>query len=150
MAKINLAQYGHAEKAIRRAIPLCPKKARRIPYKEMGRLFEEKGELKKASVWYQKAARVAPNLADSHIYEGHVAFRLGLLDKAEAHYRRGIRCKEGCIEEAYFNLGCVLVANRRYKEAIKCYRKALALDPKYSIAKLRLKDAKRALQMTGN
>jgi len=150
MAKTDLAQYGHAEKAIRRSISYSPKKTLRIAYAEMGRLFEKKGDLKKASVWYERVVQVAPKRAESHIYAGHAAFKLGLLGKAEAHYRRGIRCKEGCVEEAYFNLGCVLLANRRYRDAIKYYRKALSIDPKYTIAKLRLKDAEQALCMTDN
>jgi tetratricopeptide (TPR) repeat protein len=147
MAKTNLAQYGHAEKAIRRAISHCPKNTIRLVYAQMGHLFKEKGELKKASAWYRRVLQVAPRRAESHIYAGNAAFKSGLLSQAEAHFRRGIRCKEGCIEEAYYNLGDVLLANRRYKEAIKCYREALAIDPKYTIAKLRLKDAEKALQM---
>jgi protein O-GlcNAc transferase len=147
MAKRDLAQYGHAEKAIRRAISRCPKTTLRLAYAEMGTLFAKKGDLKKAALWYGRVVRLAPKRAESHIYAGNAAFKRGHFSEAEAHFRRGIKCKEGCVEEAYFNLGDVFLANRRYKEAIKCYRKALAIDPKYTIAKIRLKDAKKVLQM---
>ncbi|HEU0039702.1 MAG TPA: tetratricopeptide repeat protein, partial [Verrucomicrobiae bacterium] len=63
-----------------------------------------------------------------------------------SHYRSALKCSEGCIEEAYFNLGGVLLAHRRYEEAIECYRKALNIDPKYGIAKKRLRDAELALR----
>lgn len=147
MALTEFAQYRQAQKAIRRAISLCPKQKQRIAFAQMGHLFDAKGDLKRAAVWYRRASRADLKDASCHIYLGHAAFRRGLLRQAESHYRTAIKSRKGCIDEAYFNLGGVLLAKRRYKEAVACYQKALKIDPDYTIARKRLKDAKLALRL---
>jgi len=151
MAKIKLAEYSQAEKAIRRSISLR-KGDRRflgIAFKEMGNLSDAKGDLRTSAAWYRRALRANPK-RNCYIYLGHIAFRRGLLKQAEAHYRKAIRDPSDCADEACFNLGSVLVARRRYREAIRCYRKALKIDPEYGIAKKRLRDTELALQLKGS
>jgi len=110
-----------------------------------GHLFQAKGELKQAAFWYRKALGRNPKDATWHIFLAINAFKRGLLKQAERYYRRALKCSEGCLEEAYFNLGGILLGRRNYSEAIKCYEEALKIDPKYKIAKERLDDAKLAL-----
>ena len=124
---------------------LCPPKALPVAYSRMGHLFQAKGDFKKASFWYRKAVRQKPHDATYHIFLADGVFRRGLLKHAEAHFRRALKCSEGCLDEAYFNLGGILLGARKYSEAIKCYEEALKIDPKYKIAKVRLDDAKLAL-----
>lgn len=145
MAQIDLARYTEAEKAIRRALTLCPKKALPIAYSRMGHLFQAKGDLKQAALWYRKALDRSPKDATWHIFLASNAFKRGLHKQSEAYYRRALKCSEGCLDEAYFNLGGILLGKRNYVEAIKCYQEALKIDPKYRIAKERLDDAKLAL-----
>ncbi|MBI3851538.1 MAG: tetratricopeptide repeat protein [Verrucomicrobia bacterium] len=140
----ELARYTEAEKAIRRAITLCPQKALPIAYAQMGHLFQAKGDFKQAAFWYRKALVHNPRDATWHIFLASNAFRRGLLKQSEAYYRRALKCSEGCLDEAYFNLGGILLGKRDYAEAIKCYQEALKIDPKYKIAKERLDDAKLA------
>jgi tetratricopeptide (TPR) repeat protein len=154
MAKIQLHQYSHAEKALLRSIALCKtdkKKVRSVGVRsasvEMGRLLREKGDLKKASFWYRRALRADPKYGDAYIFLGDIASKRGLLNQAESFYRKAINCSAQSIDEAHFNLGGVLLARRRYQEAIKCYRKAIEIDPNYVIAKKRLKDALLVLQL---
>ena len=148
MALAAFARYAEAEKAIYRALQLCPKESRFAPYVQLGHLVEAKGDFKQAAVWYRKAVNQKPQDADYHIFLGHNAFKRGLLKQSEAHYRRAIQCSEGCLEEAYFNLGGSFLGKRNYAEAIKCYEEALKIDPKYKIAKERLDDAKLAQLLT--
>lgn len=154
MAKIQLSQYAQAEKALRRSIALFKKDNKRLrsvgirsASVEMGRLFREKGGLQKASFWYWRALRADPKYGDAYIFLGDIACRRGLLNQAEEFYLKAINCSAQSIDEAHFNLGGVLLARRRYQEAIKCYRKAIEIDPKYAIAKKRLKDALLVLQL---
>ena len=37
-------------------------------------------------------------------------------------------------DEAFFNLGLLLRAERRYRDALTCFERAIELDPKYSDA----------------
>ncbi|MEY2467075.1 MAG: hypothetical protein QOD03_1596, partial [Verrucomicrobiota bacterium] len=141
MAKTQLHRYDEAETAICRAMALWQKPGLQVALRQMGDLFKAKGDFEKAEYWYRRASRHKPGSTVDHIFAGDVAFQDGRLKLAELNYRRAIKCSTGPIEEAYFNLGGVLVAKRRYQEAIKCYRKALMIDPKYRIAAKRLKDA---------
>jgi tetratricopeptide (TPR) repeat protein len=147
MAQIDLARYGEAEKAIRKSIKLLPQKVVAIAYVQMGHLFKAKGDFKHAAFWYRKASNRKPQNATYHIFLGSNAFKFGMLKQAEAHYRRALKCSGDCLDEAHFNLGGILLGKRNYSEAIKCYREALKIDPKYSIAKERLDDAELALLM---
>jgi tetratricopeptide (TPR) repeat protein len=48
-------------------------------------------------------------------------------------------------DEAYFNLGLVFRAQRRYPEALACFDRAIALDPKYTAALEAQADVRSAL-----
>jgi len=145
MAQIDLARYKTADKAIRRAITLCPRKALPIAYSRMGHLFQANGDFKQAAIWYRKAVTQKPQDATYHVFLASNTFKRGLLKQSAACYRRALKCSEGCLDEAYFNLGGILLGQRNYSEAIECYQEALKIDPKYKIAKERLDDAKLAL-----
>jgi tetratricopeptide (TPR) repeat protein len=86
-----------------------------------------------------------PKDATNYIYLGSNAFKRGLLKQAKAYYCLALKCSEGCLEEAWLNLGGILLGERNYSEAINCYQEALKIDPKYNLAKKRLDDAKLAL-----
>ncbi|HVU09351.1 MAG TPA: tetratricopeptide repeat protein [Verrucomicrobiae bacterium] len=145
MVLVQLAQYIKAQKAIQQAIALCPPKALPSVFAQMGHLVQAKGNFKEAVIWYRKAVKHKPEDATFHIFLGSNAFKRGLHKQSEKIYRRALECSKGAIEEAYFNLGGILLGKRKYAEAIKCYEKALKIDPKYKIAKERLDDAKLAL-----
>lgn len=148
MTQVQLARYSEAEKAIQRAIRLCPRKALPIAHVQMGHLLEARGDFTQAALWYRKALKHSSKDATFHIYLGSNAFKRGLLGQSKAHYLRALECPEGCLEEACFNLAGIYLGERNYSEAIKYYEEALRIDPKYRIAKERLEDAKLALLMS--
>ena len=109
ISQISLARYSSAEKAIRRAIKLNPASALPNGYTQMGFLFRDKGDLRKAAFWHRKALAKKPNDATCHIFLGHIAFKRGLRRQAEGHYRNALKCTQGALDEAYFNLGGILL-----------------------------------------
>lgn len=143
----ELHRYVAAEKVLRRAIALSPKRGLQFSFAQLGHLFQAKGDFNKAENWYRRACRAKPKSATYHIFLGSHLFKQGRLKEAEACFRRAIKCSEGCIEEAYFNLGGIMLASGRYAEALKCYQKALRIDPDYALAKKRLKDVKLAIAL---
>ena len=145
MAQTKLFRYAEGEKAIRRAIKLCPPKGLPVAYVQMGEIYKGKGDFKKAAFWYRKALKQKPQDATYHIYLGCNAFEHGLFKQAKSYFRGALRCSEGCSDEAYFNLGGILLGERNYSEAVKCYEETLRIDPKNKIANERLDDAKLAL-----
>src|SRR5438874_1334770 len=65
---VDLARYGEAEEALTNAIELCPPEKRRIPFIQMGHLFDERGDCDQAAGWYRKAIEFAPQDTDGYIY----------------------------------------------------------------------------------
>jgi len=110
-------------------------------------LEDARGNYKDALDWFRKAARRRPSIADSWIYCGHIASKQGRLALWERYERRALQCSEGALDEAWHNLGGALLAQERLEEARDCYIKAIAIDPKYTSAKKRLKDVEQALQL---
>lgn len=54
-------------------------------------------------------------------------------------------CSDGRLDEAHFNLGGYLSAQKRYEEARDCYLRALEIDPEYTIAQKRLAEVERVI-----
>jgi tetratricopeptide (TPR) repeat protein len=144
-ALIDLARYDEAESALTRAIELCPGSIRSIPLNRMGELFKCKGDYTRAAQWYRKAIKAAPDDNAGLIYLGCVQAVQGRLREAEKTHRRATMCAEGCIDEAFLNLGFVLRAQERFPEAAECFREAIRLDPKYREAKKALTDVQRCI-----
>lgn len=138
----DLARYREARQTLLRGISLTPLDKRRVPYCEMGHLCDEKGDFEKAASWYRRAIKADPNSASSYIYLGAVLAKGGQLDRAEKVHRRATKCPRGNREEAYLNLGFVLRAQERLQQALRCFRKAIKLDPDYNKAKLAIGDLK--------
>lgn len=141
----TFARYREAEAALSKALAVAPLDRWHMVYWQFGHLEEARGNLVAAMQWHRKSARLQPDNASSWIYCGHIAFSQGRLRQGEAFNRRALKCKEGPFDEAWFNLGGALLAQDRLEEARACYLKAIAIDPKYGIAKKRLKDVELAI-----
>lgn len=137
---ISLAQYSAAKEAIDRAELFAPKGRMDLVVTQRGHLLKAQGEFESAEEEFMRAHQMHPETASHLIYAASVAFRRGDLERAEALARKATGCTEGCIDEAWFNLGGYLLSSKRYREAKECYCRALKIDPEYEIAKKRLKD----------
>jgi Flp pilus assembly protein TadD len=91
-----------------------------------------------------------PDEATYHIFLGALLAKQGRLDEAEESHRRAIACAEGCIDEAFLNLGFVLRAQERFPEAADCFRHAIHLDPAYRAARQALKDVERCIKWSND
>jgi tetratricopeptide (TPR) repeat protein len=140
IALVETAHYQEAEEALTNAIELCPKKKQQIPLSQMGHLFKAAGDYDQAVTWYRRAIQADSEDATWHIFLGAVLARQGNLRAAEEAHRAATQCREGCIDEAYLNLGFVLRAQARFEEAAHCFREAIRLDPEYRLAKRALRD----------
>lgn len=141
IALIELARYEEAEQSLGKAIELAPSKKQCIPLWHMGHLFRNCGDYEQSAKWYRQAIEATPDDATGYIFLGAVLARQGRLHEAEEAYRTGAACREGCVDEAFYNLGNVLRARERFDGASECYREAIRLDPNYRIAKQALRDA---------
>ena len=143
---VESARYEEARKVIRHAIRLCPADRLSIPYTQMGHLYEQRGNLRRAALWFHKATVASPTDANGYIFLGTVVALMGDLDGALKWYEQGARCASGRIEEAHYNAGLVLRAMGRYAEAARAFRRALKADSGYVKAQQALRDVESALK----
>ena len=146
-ALADFARYDEARVALSRASKHMRPEHLFLPYYHMGRLYERKGDYRRAAEWYRKASKLAPDNASYLIFLGAVLVKAGELSEAKKCHQRATKCKEGAIDEAYYNLGGILGAQGRYKEALACFEKALELDPKYKLARQSAKDMRKVLEI---
>jgi tetratricopeptide (TPR) repeat protein len=117
-----------------------------LRYAQMGHLYKQRGNFRRAAVWYRKAVVASPTEADGYIYLGGVLALMGDLDGALKWHEQGARSASGCIEEAHYNAGLVLRAMGRYAEAARAFRRALKIDSAYVEAQRALRDVESALK----
>jgi len=146
---IALRQYSAAAKALDSAEACVSEKKLHYVLAQRGHLLMAKGNFPAAEKLFLQAHHLEPNDATYLIYAGSAAFNEGDIDRSEALYRQAIVSSEGCIEEAYFNLGGCMLSKREYHEAAGCYRKALEIDSNYKVAQRRLADVNHILERLG-
>jgi tetratricopeptide (TPR) repeat protein len=146
---ISLAQYDAAEAALDRAQSRVSVKHLHLVLSQRGNLLEAKGDFLNAERLFIEAHHLDPSYAAYLIYAGAVAFRRGDVDRAQKLASKATDCSEGCVDEAWFNLGGYLLAAKRYHDAEDCYRKALEIDPDYQIARQRLEDVELIIEREG-
>ncbi|QDU25372.1 Tetratricopeptide repeat protein [Anatilimnocola aggregata] len=148
IALIETAHYAEARAALETALKFCPPAKQHRIFCQFGHLCRSEGDLHQAAGWFRRAVKLYPHEADTYIFLGGTLARLGYLRSAELIHRRGTECAEGCVDEAYLNLGLVLRAQGRYAEAAECCYQAIRIDPNYCAAKQLLRDVQRAERWT--
>lgn len=139
-ALYKMAQYTEACRALRRARRLFAASKLYMVDAELGHLHRKRGAYRAAELCYRRAVARSPSDATYHVFLGALLAQAGRLEEAAAVHRRGTRCKKGCIDEAFLNLGLVLRALGRYSEARRCFRRALEIEPRYWDARDALAD----------
>jgi tetratricopeptide (TPR) repeat protein len=137
---VDLAQYEEVERVIEKAERLAPKKTVQWVLRKRGYLYETMGNFERAIEVYLRAHFLNPLEAAHLIFAASATYRSGDVSKAIDLAARATKCTEGPIYEAYYNWGGYLLVQRRYQEALDCFRRALEIDPDYEIAKQRLND----------
>lgn len=145
----NVDRFKDAKKALDRLLKLTGKSDDDISWYlcQMGRIYEDSGNFQKAIQWFDKANLANPEEATFLIYKGVMLLRLEKYDDSSEVLLKATHCSEGCIEEAFYNLGVVRIAQEKYEEAFICFEKALEIDSKYKEAKQQLKDMEKVLEI---
>ena len=138
---LNQDRHTEAKHALQRALE-CPNVTPYLIHLKIGELYERRMQFRHAQLWYQRAARSAPDEASAFIYLGKMHARRGRFAIARRVLRRALQCSNGCIDEAHLNLGHLARAGGRFEEALVAYNQALEIDPEYQEAKDAIADVK--------
>lgn len=144
----NTDRFTEAKTALVRAMKLADESDANYCWMlcNMGRIYQESGQLQKALLWFKKAHEHNNSEATFLIYQGIIYLRTEKYDEAVEILSKAAKCNEGCIDEAFYNLGVALLIQRNYTKAKSCFEKALEIDPKYKKAKQQLKDVMKVLE----
>jgi predicted O-linked N-acetylglucosamine transferase (SPINDLY family) len=95
------------------------------------------GQPQQALPWLERALHCAPNFFQARINKTATLFEMGLFEPARTLAEQ-IVADEPLSAEALLNLGNVLVHTGKTKQGVKCYKKALDLQPHYAEAHFNL------------
>ena len=147
----DLSLYAEAREALRMSIRLREESGDR-PFRAtlfaMSDTYRWAGDYSTALKWLRRSVDVEPENAGVHIFLGGLLAKCGQFEEAETVHRRGTACEEGCIDEAWHNIGLVLRSQERFAEAAECFERALAIDCNYTAAQDALADVSFAIRLT--
>jgi Tfp pilus assembly protein PilF len=148
-------------------------------YNFLGIIYDRQKEFKKAFAHYQKAIALQPNVGILYNNLGISLFLKGEYDASLEALIEGAKldpnnkkilnnmglllCKKGRFQEAfatfkrsgseasaYYNIGCFYLIEKKYKEAIQSYQKAIDAKPEFYVeAYEKMNKAKAALATSG-
>jgi tetratricopeptide (TPR) repeat protein len=139
-----MGQYERAGQYLERALQLAPDAYRHQVLWRLGKLCEHRGDFLTAARYYEEAHQCQPGDGTSLIFLGAALASLGRLDEAETAHRQATLCSDGCIDEAYYNLGLIYRSKGRLEDARDCFELAIEIDPDYQKAKNALADVMKA------
>src|SRR5579863_4546084 len=96
---------------------------------EMAVEHHRAGRLNRAEALYRKVLEAEPEEADALHLLGVIANQRGRFDLAERRVRRAIIARGSPQPEFSHTLGDVLIAQRRWSEAVAAFEESLALKP---------------------
>ena len=143
---VHFARYEDARKALRKAQKLAPAKRQSFIYVQWGHFERERNDLKSAERWYRRAVK-CKTTTSTLIFLGAILAKQGRFSEAKKCHRQAVVLATDTTEEASYNLGLMFRAERKYKEALECFDRAIRIDRDYVYAKTARKDVKEALKL---
>lgn len=141
----DVARYDEAYAIYERLLASFAPDAHPVVWRQLGQLEEARSQLASAEGWYRRAIEARPLDATAYIFLGSMLAKAGRLTEAEHWHRRATECVDGCLDEAYLNLGFVLKARGEYLQALECFREAVRRDPDDPDAREALADVEHVL-----
>jgi len=114
----------------------------KLALKELGILWNHKGEIDKAINCFKQILVISPNDYDIHYNLGNILAHQGKMKEAVIHYTSVLKHKHD-YKEAHNNLGIIYHSQGDLEKAIHHFKAALRIDPSFSIARKNLEIAKR-------
>jgi len=113
----------------------------------LGFLYWKSHEYEKAKLAFETELRNDPDNAQALAYLGDTEMELGNREQATSLLTKAVALKSD-IRIAHIDLGVLLLQDKRYKEAVSEFQKAIKLDPKQPDAHYRLAHAYQGLGQT--
>ena len=96
-----------------------------------GHTLQGAGRFREALGEFQKALKLKPDYAETHVYLLSAYLELKEFKKAEKHYRAAVKLAPDTYD-AHYNYGLVMHQQSRPQEAIEAFQKVLQIDPHHA------------------
>jgi tetratricopeptide (TPR) repeat protein len=113
---------------------------RAATYDNRGIILNQQGLLDAAASDFDRAIGLRPGLGDAYINIGSVLIRKKSYEEALVQINKGMALGASFPHIGYYDRALALELLGRYREAYDDYRKALEIEPTFSLASERLKD----------
>jgi tetratricopeptide (TPR) repeat protein len=123
-----LLQTGLVDEAIKELETAVALKADSAIYANLGMAMSTKGDVDKATKYFNRAIQIDPANAEAHYNLGNTFLAQDLLVKAVGEYEMAIKAKPN-YAGAYGNLGVAFAQMGQTDRAIEGFRRAVELDP---------------------
>ncbi|HSJ24397.1 MAG TPA: DUF4388 domain-containing protein [Longimicrobiales bacterium] len=100
-----------------------------------GVMSERRGDLDNADRLYRRALEEDPAIPQAHKNLGDVAYRRGSHPEALEHFLRAVELDPELGDDVHARIGNLMYKFRRLEEAVKYWRKSLALNPDNAIVR---------------
>jgi tetratricopeptide (TPR) repeat protein len=102
-----------------------------MAYNNLGPILEQKGQMDKAMIYYQKALEINPNYAEAHNNLGNDLIQMGRVNEALVHFQRAVEIDPN-LADAQNSLAHALFQTGHIDEALAHYQRALEINPSYT------------------
>ena len=129
------SQMGRDEEAIQEflaEIPINPDQD--ATYSNLASIYEKQGKLDEALEYYKKAAEINPQRPDLHASMADIYEKKGNQAMAEVEYKALADVDPANASVTWYNIGAIAKNNDKNADAVKAFKKAVELDPKYAQA----------------
>jgi len=134
MSSFQIGRIGNAVNAFDRATKIQPERVE--GWVNLGSALLEAKRLEAAAVALRKAISIDPKFMVSHMVYGDVQRQQGQVNQAIESYRMAVSLQTSPM--GLNKLACMLRTRRKTLEAADFYRQAIALDHRFTLAKVNL------------
>lgn len=150
LACTQLSRFKEAREAFQRALATASFDDTAVVYGLLGNCLRIEGERQQASECFRKQIEIAPADATGYINLGSLLFRQGDFAGAESVLEQGKNCETGMLEDLFYSLGVVFLAQEKIRPATEALQRASQLDPHHSGIQKALKDVQKAAPLFVN
>ena len=107
-------------------------------FNNLAAVHERRGDLQEAAAAAERGAHEDSGIAQLHKNIGDYYYRASHYDDALEAYQRAVKLNPTLGEDVYLKLGNIRLRRRETEEAIRCWERALELDPGNAIIRTNL------------
>lgn len=126
--ELRMEKLKKAESYANKALSIDPDRPDPLAYYNLGRVFYDVGDNKKAAEYFELATRYKKDYPQWFIDLGVAYFKMGESEKAIESYQKALKMRPK-YALGYSNLGAAYAQNKDYGNAVAAWRKALELNP---------------------